>query len=75
MEIYRALLESIAFGNRRIVENFTQYGLEVTNIVACGGVAIASPLLMQVFADMSGLEVHVPDSLRCPPEAQLYSAP
>jgi L-ribulokinase len=25
--IYRALLESIAFGNRRIVENFVEHGL------------------------------------------------
>ena len=75
VEIYRALLESIALGNRRIVENFTQYGLEVTNIVACGGVAIASPLLMQVFADMSGLEVHVPDSTEVPARgAALFGA-
>ena len=26
-EIYRALLESIAFGNRRIIENFEEHGL------------------------------------------------
>ena len=75
VEIYRALLESIAFGNRRIVENFTQYGLELTNIVACGGVAIASPLLMQLFADISGLEVHVPDSTEVPARgAALFGA-
>jgi L-ribulokinase len=64
--IYRALLESIAFGNRRIVENFVEHGLELTQIVACGGVAIASPLLMQLIADVSGLPVQIPDSSEVP---------
>ena len=59
-EIYRALLESIAFGNRRIVENFTEHGLAVQEIVACGGIAERSPLTMQLIADTSGRPVHVP---------------
>jgi L-ribulokinase len=59
-EIYRALLESIAFGNRRIIDNFTEHGLELTEIVACGGIAERSPLMMQLLADTSGLTVHVP---------------
>jgi L-ribulokinase len=58
--LYRALLEAIAFGNRRIVENFTEHGVPVTHIVACGGISRSSPLLMQLFADISGLEVRVP---------------
>ncbi len=58
--LYRALLEAIAFGNRRIVENFSEHGVPVTHIVACGGVSRSSPLLMQLFADISGLEVRVP---------------
>jgi L-ribulokinase len=64
--IYRALLESIAFGNRRIVENFSEHGIELTEIIACGGVAKASPLLMQLFADVSGLAVRVPASDEVP---------
>lgn len=59
-EIYRALLESIAFGNRRIVENFTEHGLALDQIVACGGIAERSPLTMQLIADTSGRPVHVP---------------
>jgi len=65
-EVYRALLESIAFGNRRIVENFTEHGLAITEILACGGIAVRSPLLMQTFADVSGLRVRVPDSDEIP---------
>ncbi|MBV8941262.1 MAG: ribulokinase [Solirubrobacterales bacterium] len=64
--IYRALLEAIAFGNRRIVENFTEHGIPLTEIVACGGVANSSALLMQLFADISGLEVRVPGSKEVP---------
>ena len=73
--IYRALLESIAFGNRRIVENFSEHGIELTEIVACGGVAKSSPLLMQLFADISGLEVRVPKSNEVPARgAALFAA-
>jgi L-ribulokinase len=65
-EIYRALLESIAFGNRRIVENFVEHGVPIHEIVACGGIAVRSPLTMQLFADVSGLRVRVPDSGEIP---------
>ena len=65
-QIYRALLESIAFGNRRIMENFSEHGLELSEIVACGGIAERSPLIMQLLADTSGLEVHVPASSEIP---------
>jgi L-ribulokinase len=65
-QLYRALLESIAFGNRRIVENFTEHGLAVDEIVACGGIAERSPVLMQMFADTTGLPVRVPASSEIP---------
>jgi L-ribulokinase len=65
-EIYRALLESIAFGNRRIVDNFVEGGIEVPELVACGGIAVRSPLTMQLLADISGRRVRVPDSEEIP---------
>ena len=58
-QIYRALLESIAFANRRIMDNFTEHGIGLTEIVACGGIAERSPLTMQLFADVSGRAVSV----------------
>jgi L-ribulokinase len=64
--LYRALLESIAFGNRTIVGNFAEHGLPPNEIVACGGIAERSPLLMQLFADTTGLDVHVPASTEIP---------
>jgi L-ribulokinase len=74
-QIYRALLESIAFGNRRILENFGEHGLPLTEIVACGGIAEKSPLTMQLLADTSGLRVNVPDSTQVPARgAALFGA-
>lgn len=59
-EIYRALLESVAYGTRRIIENFNEHGIELHEIVACGGIAERSPLMMQLLADICGLEVVIP---------------
>jgi L-ribulokinase len=74
-QIYRALLESIAFGNRRIIENFVEHGLKLNEIVACGGIAEKSPLTMQLLADTSGLRVSVPDSTQIPARgAALFGA-
>ncbi len=74
-EIYRALLESIAFGNRRIMENFEEHGLKIDQIVACGGIAEKSPLTMQLVADTSGRTVHVPASGEIPARgAALFAA-
>ena len=74
-QIYRALLESIAFGNRRVIENFTDHGIALDEIVACGGIAERSPLTMQLIADTSGLAVRVPDSTEVPARgAALFGA-
>jgi L-ribulokinase len=66
VDIYRSLLESIAFGARRIVDNFDDNGLAISEIVACGGIAEKSPVLMQLFADVTGRPVTVPTSVQIP---------
>jgi L-ribulokinase len=65
-ELYRSLLESIALAERRIIDNFGEHGLGVNEIVACGGIAERSPLLMQLFADATGRAVHIPGSSEIP---------
>jgi L-ribulokinase len=73
--IYRSLLESIAFGSRRIMDNFEDHGLELSQIVACGGIAERSPLMMQLLANTSGRAVHVPASGEIPARgAALFGA-
>lgn len=58
-EIYRALMEGSVFTMRSIVDNFENQGLQVKKIVAVGGMARKSPLLMQMIADVLGKEIHV----------------
>ncbi len=74
-EIYRALLESIAFGTRRILENFEAKGIYFNELVACGGLSYKSPLLMQLYADVCGLPVTVRASNEVPARgAALFGA-
>ncbi len=60
-EVYQALVQSLAFGKRRIVEQFNSDGVEVKKLYATGGVAIKSPYLMQTLADVTGIPVHISD--------------
>ena len=51
-EIYRALVESTAFGARVILERFEEYGLKVEQVINCGGISVKNPLVMQIYADV-----------------------
>jgi L-ribulokinase len=51
-EIYRALLESTAFGTRMIIETFSASGVPVTELVVAGGLIQSAPI-MQVYADIT----------------------
>lgn len=53
-EIYRALMEATAFGTLAIIDNHTRQGIPVNELYACGGLAERSPLLLQIYADVSG---------------------
>jgi L-ribulokinase len=53
-EIYRALVEATAFGALTIINRFEEYGVKVKRIVNCGGIAEKSPLVMQIYADVTG---------------------
>jgi L-ribulokinase len=50
-EIYRALLESTAFGTRVIIEAFESARLAVTELIVAGGL-VKNDLLMQIYADV-----------------------
>ncbi len=60
-DIYRALIESTAFGTRIIIETFTEQGVPVESIVAGGGQAKSS-FLMQIYADVTGRAISVAGS-------------
>ncbi|HIC89454.1 MAG TPA: ribulokinase [Anaerolineae bacterium] len=58
-EIYRALIESTAYGTRVIIEAFEKSGVAVNEIVATGGLPERNQLLMQIYADVTGREIKV----------------
>jgi len=58
-EIYRALIEATAFGALTIIMRFEEYGVKVEQIVNCGGIAEKNPLVMQVYADVTGRPMKV----------------
>jgi L-ribulokinase len=62
-EIYRALIEATAYGTRQIIEAFNSKGVPVKRLVACGGLPERNPLLMQIYADVTGLEIKLADPL------------
>jgi L-ribulokinase len=61
-EIYRALIEATAFGARMIIERIREYGVPIERIVCAGGIAEKNPLLMQIYADVTGCEMRVTSS-------------
>jgi L-ribulokinase len=65
-EIYRALIEATAFGTRVIIEAFDRNGVSVDELVACGGLPERNPLLMQIYADVTGREIKVSASDQAP---------
>jgi L-ribulokinase len=52
-EIYRALIEATAFSTRRILEAFEAEKIPVHELIAVGGLADRSPLLVQIYADVT----------------------
>ncbi len=61
-EIYRALIEATAFGARAIIERIRDYGVPIDRVVCAGGIAEKNPLLMQIYADITGCTMLVAGS-------------
>jgi L-ribulokinase len=64
-EIYRALVESTAYGTRMIIEAFEAAGLPVTELVAAGGL-VANGALLQAYADITRRPLSVIGSAQGP---------
>ena len=60
-EILRALFEATGFGAKTIIEEYKKYGIAVNEIVAVGGIAEKNPTLIQIYADIIGCDITVPE--------------
>jgi len=58
-EIYRALVEATAFGALTIINRFAEYGVEIAEVVNCGGISEKNAMLMQIYADVTGREMKI----------------
>jgi L-ribulokinase len=64
-DVYRALMESTAFGTRKIIEAFESSGVPVRELIAAGGL-IRNGVLMQMYADVTRRHIHLIESEQGP---------
>jgi len=57
--IFRALVEATAFGSKAIVDRFRREGVRIDGVIALGGVAKKSPLVMQIVCDVLDMPIKV----------------
>lgn len=65
-EIYRALIEATAFGTRMIIETFRENGVPVEELYAAGGIAEKNPFVMQIYADVTNMDIKLSGSPQAP---------
>ncbi|HHY57907.1 MAG TPA: xylulose kinase [Chloroflexi bacterium] len=68
-QVFRALMEGIAYGMEDILQTFRGHGFQVGRIIASGG-ATHSPLFMQIYADVCGQPLQITRE----PEASLLGS-
>ena len=65
-EIYRALIESTAYGTRIIIENYREHGVPVDEFYASGGISQKNAMAMQIYADVLNMPIHIVDAAQGP---------
>lgn len=59
--IYRAIIESICFGTKHIIENYEMQGYPILSITACGGVT-KDDTWMKILADITGKQIVITEN-------------
>ncbi|HEX2906076.1 MAG TPA: ribulokinase [Phototrophicaceae bacterium] len=65
-DIYRALIEATAFGTRIIIDSFEERGIQVTELIAAGGLPEKNAMLRQIYADVTGRTFKLAGSAQAP---------
>jgi L-ribulokinase len=74
-EVYRTLVEATAFGALTIIKRFEEYGVGVSEVVNCGGIAEKNPFVMQIYADVLNRPMKVSRSAQtCALGAAIFGA-
>lgn len=74
-DLYRSIVFGAVCGLRRIVSGFLQAGIEINDLVAVGGISKKSEYIMQLIADLLGMELSILDADQtCAIGAAMYAA-
>ena len=74
-EIYRALVEATAYGALTIINRFEEHGIQVKEVVNCGGISEKNALVMQIYADVCGRPMKISASAEtCALGAAIFGA-
>ena len=74
-EVYRALVEATAFGALTIINRLEEYGVEVKQVINCGGIAEKNELIMQIYADVCDRPMRISRSAQtCALGAAIFGA-
>jgi L-ribulokinase len=58
-DVYRSLVEATGFGTRRILDAFAAKDVPATELIAVGGLAARSPLLLHIYADITNRPIRL----------------
>ncbi len=74
-DVFKSLIDAAAFGARRISDRFDSEGLAMDEVIAVGGIARKSALVMQTLADVMNVTVKVSASEQtCALGAAMFAA-
>lgn len=73
--IFKALVNAICFGAKKIVDRFEDEGVKIIKVIGIGGVARKSPFIMQTLANVLNMPIVVAASDQAPAlGAAIYAA-
>ncbi len=73
--IFKALINAICFGSKKIADRFQEEGVKIESVVGIGGVARKSPFIMQTLANVMNMPIKVAESDQAPAlGAAIYAA-
>lgn len=73
--IFKALVNAICFGSKKIVDRFEDEGVKIEKVIGIGGVARKSPFIMQTLANVLNMPIIVAASDQAPAlGAAIYAA-
>lgn len=61
-DIFRAYLEATAYSAKKIISTYINAGMEISEVIASGGLPQRNRLLMQIYADVLNTPIHISHS-------------